>query len=113
MFKTSDKESWDVSLYKYLDNHRSNNPSNPLNYTPSSKLGLNSNLNSARANNRWANGLSRSSSVKGFAKNFNTELKDKGRLISPMEYTFNTHGGVNRSIAAPQQYRMGDRGQTI
>ena len=97
----NNRESINVSLYKYLDDNRASNPSNPLNYR-----------------DRYGGSYSgygtynRSSSVKGFSKDFKNQLKDKGKLYSPMEYTFNSYGKVSRSIAAPQQYKIGDRGQT-
>lgn len=95
------RENINVSLYKYLDDNRDHNPSNPLNYRDIYGSGYSP-----------YEGINRSSSVKGFTKDFKNQLKEKGRLFSPMEYNFNSYGQVSRSIATPQQYKIGDRGLT-
>jgi len=98
------KQSLDVSLYKYLDDHRENNPSNPLNFSEGYNRGKNDNY----SNRNY--GAGQRSYIKGIGQDFKNELKDKGRLVSPMEYTFKSYGKIGRNIAAPEQYKMVDRG---
>lgn len=100
------KQSIDVSLYKYLDDHRDSNPANPLNYENSSQI-------YQKYNSKNDLGFQKNSSVRTFASEFTGEPSELGRVNSRMEYKFNTYGGVDRNISIPGNYRIGERGQTV
>jgi hypothetical protein len=102
------RESLDVSLYKYLDDHRENNPGNPLNFERSDY--------DSRREGYGVKNFSRTNSIsnlRGYSNDQSSNLRDKGRFTSPIEYNMNSFGGTYRKVAAPEMYKVGDRGQTF
>lgn len=85
-----DGQSFDVSLYKYLDDQRSRNSYSQLPSQSESK-------------EAWRNS-------KGVLQE---SQKDAANRNSKIEYNMTLKGGVTKDICLPGQYRICDRGQVL